>query len=89
MYKYLVSKIINCNSFNKTSRKIFSVKQHAEEQFNIWKNELLEDYADEEEDINDPAFIDMIKAEYWATIKDDYIELDGSEVMIERVEEVR
>jgi hypothetical protein len=89
MYKYLVSKIINCNTSNAVTRKIFSIKEHAKKQFKEWKDELLEDYAEVDEDINDPGFIETLKAEYWATIEDDYVEIDGSEIMIERVEEAR
>ena len=89
MYKYLVSKIVNCNTSNVVTRKIFSIKEHAKKQFKEWKDELLEDYAEVDEDIKDPGFIETLKAEYWATFKDDYVELDGSEIIIERIEEVR
>ena len=89
MYKYLVSKIQNCNSSNKIKIKIFSIKSHAEKQFKEWQEELFELYAEVDENINDPCFIDGLRAKYWATIKNDYTELDGSEIMIERVEEVR
>lgn len=90
MKKYLVESVINCNSSEDVSRKVFSDYDKAKAYFDSEVKDLAESYMEDDDETLE-QWLDrengVIVDEYKGTVSDHYVEFDFNSIELTEVEE--
>ena len=87
MKKYLVESVINCNTSEDVSRKIFSNYDKAKAYFDSEVKDLVESYMEDDDTLE--QWLDrengVIVNEYSGTVADHYVEFDFNSIELTEV----